>query len=137
MGGGQRVLGMDRRGHRMPLYNRAHYGYTTESNQMNYSLPFVMSNKKYSVLFDNSASGFLDIGKTKSDTLTFEAVGGRTAYIVFSGDSYPKLINNYVDVTGTQPLPPRWALGNIASRFGYRTEQEEIGRASCRERVLR
>jgi len=124
MGGGQRVLGMDRRGHRMPLYNRAHYGYTTESNQMNYSLPFIMSSKKYSVLFDNSASGFLDIAKTKPDTLTFEAVGGRTAYIIFSGDSYPKLINNYVDVTGTQPLPPRWALGNIASRFGYRTEQE-------------
>ena len=26
-GGGQRVLGMDRRGHSMPLYNKAHYGY--------------------------------------------------------------------------------------------------------------
>ena len=33
-GGGQRVLGMDRRGHSMPLYNKAHYGYTTSSNQM-------------------------------------------------------------------------------------------------------
>ena len=32
LGGGQRVLGMDRRGQRMPLYNRAHYGYTTESS---------------------------------------------------------------------------------------------------------
>ncbi|NNC76932.1 MAG: glycosyl hydrolase, partial [Woeseiaceae bacterium] len=36
LGGGQRVLGMDRRGQRMPLYNKAHYGYTTESNQMYY-----------------------------------------------------------------------------------------------------
>jgi oligosaccharide 4-alpha-D-glucosyltransferase len=43
MGGGQRVLGMDRRGHRMPLYNRAHYGYETESRQMYYRLPAVMS----------------------------------------------------------------------------------------------
>lgn len=39
LGGGQRVLGMDRRGKRMPLYNRAHYGYTTESDQMYYGLP--------------------------------------------------------------------------------------------------
>jgi oligosaccharide 4-alpha-D-glucosyltransferase len=39
MGGGERVLGMDRRGNRMPLYNRAHYGYSTDSNQMNFSLP--------------------------------------------------------------------------------------------------
>jgi len=126
MGGGERVLGMDRRGHRMPLYNRAHYGYTTESNQMNFSLPAIMSSKKYAILFDNTANGFLDIGKTKSDTLSFEAVGGRTAYIVFSGETFPKLISQYVDVTGKQPLPPRWAFGNFASRFGYRSQQQVI-----------
>ncbi len=124
MGGGERVLGMDRRGHRMPLYNKAHYGYTTESNQMYFSLPLVISSKKYAILFDNSASGFLDIGKTENNTLSFEAVGGRTAYMIFSGESYPELINHYVDVTGKQPLPPRWAFGNYASRFGYKTEQQ-------------
>lgn len=124
MGGGERVLGMDRRGHRMPLYNRAHYGYTTESNQMNFSLPAIMSSKKYAILFDNTANGFLDIGKTKSDTLSFEAVGGRTAYIMFSGETFPKLINQYVNVTGKQPLPPRWAFGNFASRFGYKSQQQ-------------
>jgi len=124
LGGGERVLGMDRRGHRMPLYNKAHYGYTTESNQMNFGLPMVMSNKKYAVLFDNSASGFLDIGKTEKNTLSFESVGGRSSYIVFTGNTYPELINNYVDVTGKQPLPPRWALGNFASRFGYKSEQQ-------------
>lgn len=126
MGGGERVLGMDRRGHRMPLYNRAHYGYTTESNQMNFSLPVVMSSKKYAILFDNTANGFLDIGKTKADTLSFEANGGRTAYVVFSGKTFPKLINQYVDVTGKQPLPPRWAFGNFASRFGYKSQQEVV-----------
>jgi len=124
MGGGERVLGMDRRGHRMPLYNRAHYGYSTESNQMNYSLPVVMSDKKYAILFDNSASGYLDIAKTEKNTLSFEAVGGRNAYIIFSADSYPKLINNYVDITGKQPLPPRWSFGNFASRFGYKSQQQ-------------
>jgi len=126
LGGGERVLGMNRRGHRMPLYNRAHYGYTTESNQMYYSLPYVLSSKKYSVLFDNSASGFLDIGKTEEETMSFEAVGGRNSYIVFTGDNYQQLINNYVDVTGKQPLPPRWAFGNFASRFGYKSQQQVI-----------
>lgn len=124
IGGGERVLGMDRRGHRMPLYNRAHYNYSTESNQMYFSMPAVMSSKKYALLFDNSASGFLDIAKTEKNTLSFEAVGGRTAYIVFAGESYPELINHYVDVTGKQPLPPRWAFGNYASRFGYKSEQQ-------------
>ncbi|MEM1175145.1 MAG: TIM-barrel domain-containing protein [Pseudomonadota bacterium] len=124
LGGGQRVLGMDRRGHRMPLYNRAHYGYTTESNQMYYGLPAVLSSDRYILVFDNSATGHLDIGKTEPDVLQFEAVSGRTAYLVVAGNTYPELINNYTDVTGKQPLPPRWAFGNFASRFGYRTESE-------------
>ena len=124
LGGGERVLGMDRRGYRLPLYNRAHYGYTTESEQMNFGLPAIMSSKKYLILFDNSAKGMLDIGKTQPDILQFEAIGGRSSYIFFSGDSYPELIKHYVEVTGKQPMPPRWALGNFASRFGYHSEQE-------------
>ena len=124
LGGGERVLGMDRRGHRMPLYNRAHYGYETQSNQMNFSIPAVFSTNKYILLFDNSAKGWMDLGKTEQDIMQFEAVSGRMAYLVFTGESYSELIQNYVNVTGTQPMPPRWALGNYASRFGYRNETE-------------
>ncbi len=124
LGGGERVVGMNRRGMRLPLYNRAHYGYSTLAEQMNFSLPVVMSNKKYVILFDNSAKGFIDIGKSEADVLQFEAVAGRTAYVFIAADSYPKLINNYVEITGKQPMPPRWALGNFASRFGYHSEQE-------------
>jgi len=124
LGGGERILGMDRRGHRVPLYNKAHYGYTTYSEQMYYSVPAIMSSNKYLIVFDNSASGWLDMGSTDPNTLGFEAVGGRTSYIVIAGDTYPELLRNYTDVTGRQPLPPRWALGNFASRFGYRSETE-------------
>ena len=87
-GGGMRVLGMDRRGERMPLYNRAHYEYETHSSQMYYSLPAVMSTDRYAIIFDNSASGWLDIGHRETDVLQFEAVGGRTAYLVVAGRSY-------------------------------------------------
>ena len=124
LGGGERVLGMDRRGHRMPLYNRAHYGYETQSNQMNFSLPAVFSSNKYILLFDNSAKGWMDLGKSEANIMTFEAVSGRMSYLVFAGDTYPELIQHYVEVTGKQPMPPRWALGSYASRFGYRSEQE-------------
>ena len=124
MGTGQRVLGMDRRGHKLPLYNKAHYGYETESSQMYFGVSAVMSSDKYMVLFDNSASGEVDLGATEANTLSFGAVGGRAAYWVIAGNTYPDLIKNYVDVTGKQPLPPRWALGNFASRFGYRTQAE-------------
>jgi oligosaccharide 4-alpha-D-glucosyltransferase len=124
LGGGQRVLGMDRRGKRLPLYNKASYGYTSEAEQMYYSLPAIMSSDKYMIVFDNSANGWLDIGHTDKDVLQFEAVAGRTSYILIAGDTYPELVGNYTDVTGRQPLPPRWAFGNFASRFGYHTEAE-------------
>ncbi|TQV75039.1 DUF5110 domain-containing protein [Aliikangiella marina] len=124
MGGGQRVLGMDRRGHRLPLYNKADYGYTTHSTQMYYSLPVVMSDRKYAIVFDNTASGYLDIGHSNSERLTLEAIGGRSSYIFIAGDSYPSLVSNYVEITGKQPMPPRWAFGNHASRFGYKTEAQ-------------
>jgi oligosaccharide 4-alpha-D-glucosyltransferase len=124
MGTGERVVGMDRRGQRLPLYNKASYGYSTEAQQMYFGLPAVMSSKKYLVLFDNSASGFVDLGKTEKDVLQFEAVAGRTSYIVMAAATYPQLIEQYVTVTGKQPLPPRWAFGNFASRFGYHTEAE-------------
>ncbi|MEM7283667.1 MAG: TIM-barrel domain-containing protein, partial [Pseudomonadota bacterium] len=124
LGGGQRVLGMDRRGQRMPLYNKASYGYESETNQMYYSVPGIVSSDKYMIIFDNSASGWLDIGNTESDVTLFEATAGRTAYLVVAGDTYPELIENYTDATGRQPLPPRWAFGNYASRFGYHTEKE-------------
>ncbi|MDJ0939429.1 MAG: glycoside hydrolase family 31 protein [Woeseiaceae bacterium] len=125
LGGGQRVLGMDRRGRRMPLYNRASYGYEDgDTEQMYYSLPAILSSDRYIIAFDNTASGWLDIGSTEAGVLQFEAVGGRTAYLVSAGTTYPELIRHFTAATGRQPLPPRWAFGNYASRFGYRTEKE-------------
>ena len=124
MGGGERVLGMNRRGHTLPLYNRADYGYETESIQMNYSLPVVMSNQHYYLLFDNTAKGTLDIGDTEKNTLQFDAVGGRSSYIIGTEATYPEIIDDYTQVTGRPALLPRWALGHFISRFGYRTEQE-------------
>ncbi len=77
-------------------------------------------------MFDNTANGWIDLGKTERNILQFEANGGRSSYLVFAGDDYPELINNYVDITGKQPLPPRWAFGNHASRFGYKTQEQVL-----------
>ena len=123
-GAGQRVLGMDRRGHKLPLYNKAHYGYSTESSQMYFSLAGILSDKNYLLLFDNGASGELDLGHSQADQLRFRAQGGRSSYLLVAADTTPELIQQYLAVSGKPPLPARWTLGNYASRFGYRTEAE-------------
>ncbi len=123
-GGGARALGMNRRGHRLQLYNRAHYGYETHSELMNYTMPIVMSANKYLIHFDNAPIGFLDLDSKQDNTLTYETISGRKTYQVVVGDSWFDLVDNYTDLTGKQPLPPRWALGNFSSRFGYHTQRE-------------
>jgi len=123
-GGGERILGMDRKGHRLALENKPHYGYTTESNQMYYSIPAVISDRAYLIAFDNPAKGVMDLGAQKPDVLKFEAPAGEAAYVVLSGSSLLEVSTEWARVSGLQPLPPQWALGNFASRFGYRTQSE-------------
>jgi alpha-glucosidase (family GH31 glycosyl hydrolase) len=125
-GGGARALSMKRRGHRLQLYNRAHYGYEERSELLNYTMPVVVSSKQYMVHFDNPAIGFLDLDSKDNNTLTYETISGRKTYQVVVGDSWLNLIDNYTDLTGKQPMLPRWALGNFSSRFGYHSQEETM-----------
>jgi len=123
-GGGARALGMNRRGNRLELYNRAHYGYTTKSELLNFTLPLVFSSEKYALHFDNAPIGYLDLDSQHDNSLTYETISGRKTYHLIVGNSWEELVGNYTLLTGRQPMPPRWALGNFSSRFGYHSQQE-------------
>lgn len=125
-GGGARALGMNRRGYRLPLFNRAHYGYETHSELMNYTLPIVLSSKQYMIHFDNAPIGYLDLDSKKDNTLTYETISGRKTYQIIAGETWYDILDNYTDLTGKQPMLPRWALGNFSSRFGYHTQNETL-----------
>ncbi|UMB55155.1 DUF4968 domain-containing protein [Lutibacter sp. A64] len=125
-GGGARALGMNRRGNRLPLYNRAHYGYETHSELMNFTIPVVYSSKKYAIHFDNAPIGYLDFDSKGDNTLRYETISGRKTYQIIAGDDWDEVVENYVSLTGFQPLIPRWALGNFSSRFGYHSQKETV-----------
>ncbi len=123
-GGGARALGMNRRGNRLPLYNRAHYGYQNYSKLLNFSMPMVLSSNRYMIHFDNPSIGYLDLDSKKENTLIYEMISGRKTYQIIAGDSWYDINEQYSRLTGSQPLLPRWALGNFSSRFGYHTQEE-------------
>jgi oligosaccharide 4-alpha-D-glucosyltransferase len=123
-GGGNRVLGMNHRGYKLNLYNRAHYGYETHSELMNYTMPLVFSSQIFAVNFDNAPIGYLDLDSEKNNTLNYGTISGRMTYQVVAHDSWAQLIEEFTTLTGRQPLPPRWAFGNFASRFGYHSQAE-------------
>jgi alpha-glucosidase (family GH31 glycosyl hydrolase) len=123
-GGGARALGMDRRGHLLKLYNQAHYGYGNYSELLNYCMPIVISSRRYLLHFDNPATGFLDLDSKQDNSLSYLASSGRMCYQIVVGSDWENMIRNYTQLTGHQPMPPRWAMGNFASRFGYHSQRE-------------
>jgi alpha-glucosidase (family GH31 glycosyl hydrolase) len=123
-GAGSRAVGMNRRGYRFPLYNKASYGFGNHAEQMGYGIPMALSSKRYAIHFDNPQAGYLDLDSRKDGTLRFEAIGGPKTYQVVAGDDWAQIMDGYTRLTGRQPLPPRWAFGNFASRFGYHDEAE-------------
>ena len=125
-GGGARALGMNRRGNRLQLYNKAHYGYENYSELMNFTIPLVYSSKLYAIHFDNAPIGYLDLDSKKDNSLQYETISGRKTYQVVAGDDWKDLIDQYTDLTGKQPMVPRWALGNFSSRFGYHSQEETV-----------
>ena len=123
-GTGERAIAMDRRGKKLPLYNRPSYGYEFGATQLNYSVPMTISSRKYAILFDNPQKGFVDIGNSDPSVTEWNAIGGTARYYVVAGSTYPEMMKSYTQLTGRQPLPPRWALGNLQSRMAYRNQKE-------------
>lgn len=130
-GTGSRALPLDRRGHRLELYNQAHYGSQNGEPNLNITLPVVLSSRGYLLLFDHHTAGYLDLGKTDQNTLEYGGENlGSLCYYVVTGKNQAEILDRYTALTGRQPLPPRWALGLIQSRFGYKTDTEMYNVAS-------
>ncbi|MBJ6110252.1 hypothetical protein JAO73_14610 [Hymenobacter sp. BT523] len=124
-GTGSRALPLDRRGHRLELYNQAHYGSQNNEPNLNIALPTVLSSRGYMLFFDNHAPGYLDLGKADKNVLEYGGEGLTSlSYFVITGRNQAEILERYTALTGRQPLPPRWALGLIQSRFGYQSDAE-------------
>jgi oligosaccharide 4-alpha-D-glucosyltransferase len=123
-GGGERALPMNRRGYKLNLYNMAANGYGLGAENLNFSVPILISSAGYALFFDNPSKGYVDIGLTEKNTLEAGFTSGELTYYVVFGKNLDEMLANYTAITGRQPLPPRWALGNFVSRSGYRSEEQ-------------
>jgi oligosaccharide 4-alpha-D-glucosyltransferase len=123
-GGGERALPLNRRGYKFNLYNNPWYGYAEGADNLNYSVPFFTSSNGYGLFFDNVSRGYADIGKTTPNIFEAGFTSGELNVYVILGNDYKEILSAYHKLTGTQPLPPRWAMGNLMSRFGYTSQQQ-------------
>lgn len=123
-GGGERALPLNRRGYKFNLYNNPWYGYSEGADNLNFSVPFFTSSEGYGLFFDNASKGYADIGKTQPDTFEAAFSSGEINVYIIRGKNYKEILSSFHVLTGKQPLPPRWAMGNFQSRFGYTSEAQ-------------
>jgi oligosaccharide 4-alpha-D-glucosyltransferase len=123
-GGGERALPLNRRGYKFNLYNNPWYGYNEGADNLNYSVPFFTSSNGYGLFFDNPSKGYVDIGKTNTSMFEVGFSSGQLNVYIILGKTYEEILLSYHKLTGNQPLPPRWAMGNLMSRFGYTSEAQ-------------
>ena len=132
---GQLFYGAGERGHSLALngdtlsfYNRQNYGYTEGDpriSQMGISVPWIVSDAGYGILFDdyNKARIILD------DTIVYTSDTPKPLvyYFVNGGNNLADATSLYSELTGKQNLPPLWGLGYITSKYGYHNQDETYG----------
>ncbi|HAA18185.1 MAG TPA: hypothetical protein DCR93_09840 [Cytophagales bacterium] len=123
-GAGPRAIPQNLRGKSLEIYNQPHYGYANNTPNLNITIPWLISSEGYGIYFDSENPADLDLASTDQTVWEYEveATEELTYYIVPGPLS--ELTAKYTDLTGHQPLPPRWAMGFIQSRYGYETEEQ-------------
>lgn len=124
-GAGERGHKLNLSGDTLVMYNRQNYGYTGDDpriNQMNITMPLLVSPAGYAILMDDFGEASMTAGnEIEYSTITEAPV---SYYFVNSPEGFDALPAELATLTGHQSLPPLWSLGYITSKYGYKTQQE-------------
>jgi alpha-glucosidase (family GH31 glycosyl hydrolase) len=123
-GTGERGVGIDMRGHSFGTYNQQVYGYDGPLEAMKINVPFLATSGGFALYFDNAEPGGFDLGHGDSDVFLYQRSSRGLTYFLMAAPSVAEQIERYTWLTGRQPLPPKWALGYLQSKYGYRTRGE-------------
>lgn len=123
-GTGERSIGLDLRGQRLSFQNQPAGFYNAPMPNMNTTVPFFASSAGYGLFIDNTYWNDALIGIDGSTDFRYQVTGGELTYYVMASPTIAGQLEAYTWLTGRQPIPPRWSLGYIQSKFGYRSETE-------------
>ena len=118
----ERGTELDKRGQGFYSFNTQIGGYSTPLETMNINVPILANKKGYAIYFDNTYPGYFDLGETNLSQFSYKVFGGEMSYYLIVAETIPEQLEKYTWLTGRQPLPPKWALGFIQSKYGYRNE---------------
>jgi alpha-D-xyloside xylohydrolase len=109
---------MDQRGRTVRLW----HDYEADGGEI-IAVPFLVTNRRYGFIFDNPSKTTVMPGKDGLTTWDAE-VGDALSYFVIYGSTTDDLYRGYRLLTGTTPLPPKYALGYMQGKQSYKTQDE-------------
>jgi alpha-glucosidase len=136
---GDKTGSFDRRGQAYTLWN-TDIGPQESSDPIYKSIPFFLAingTLSYGLFLDNTWRTWFDFGKEARDAYSFGAEGGPLDYYLLYGPTPKQVVEAYAYLTGTPPLPPRWALGFQQSRYSYSPESQarEVAERLRKDRI--
>ncbi|MBU9711462.1 glycoside hydrolase family 31 protein [Evansella tamaricis] len=124
---GEKTGFLDKRGESYTMWNTDVYApHNPETDPLYQTIPFfttLRNGKAFGVFLDNTGKTFFNM-RDKDGTYEIRTETGQFDYYIFAGPTLKKTLTQYTTLTGTMPLPPKWALGFHQSRYSYETEEE-------------
>jgi alpha-glucosidase len=126
---GDKTGPLDRRDQAFTLWNTDAYSFQESTDPIYKSIPYFMAfraGRALGIFLDNTWRSSFDFGKESPNTYSFGAVNGPLDYYVFYGPTPKQVVETYAWLTGTMPMPPKWALGYQQSRYSYTPQSRVI-----------
>ena len=89
------------------------------------AVPLMLSSKGYGLFMDNTFQQTWTF--TSSTQWNALVTSGELNYYFIGATNPADALNRYTQITGTAPMPPRWALAYMQSRYGYRNWSQMYG----------
>lgn len=122
---GEKSTPLDKRGRSYVMWNHDPNTFDASSEPLYQSVPFFLAlrqGRAYGLFFDNTFRSSFDMAAEVPDLYSFGAEGGELNYYFFAGPTPKDVVARFTELVGRIPLPPRWALGYIQSRYSYSPE---------------
>ena len=86
------------------------------------SVPFLLSNKGYGMLWNNPVVGQVTFGKNLTEWIAEST--RQMDYWITAGDTPAEIEESYTGVVGRAPMMPEWATGFWQCKLRYQTQDE-------------
>jgi len=123
---GQQMGGLNKRGRRYKTFTIDKGPHTPDQEMMYGSHPFLIitGRKHFGLFLDYPSEVLFDIGFTHKDVLEITIPSENFDLYLFDVSDTKMIIREYLQLTGTSYVPPKWAFGYHQSRYGYKDADE-------------